>query len=171
VTSDWSRPLTREHTFSTGRTALLRVSLPMSELLRTGVWDNELAAAFDQAISGSLSEDDVELAVRLNDSIVVGMFVEPRIVLDGADADAGTFPIGALEESEINETISAAFGGPASDASFRGVASDGGDDAGGADVADDAVSDAGPGAGEPRSGRARPQGSAKPRRRRGVTSG
>jgi hypothetical protein len=111
---EWEAPLGVEHVFSTGRSALLRRRLPVSDLAR-GAWSPELIDSFGRALSGSL--DSPGEAAALNDAIVVAMFLEPRITLDGAE---GTVPIAVLEEAEIEETIAVALG-VAADASFRGV--------------------------------------------------
>lgn len=112
----------------------------MRELLRSGVWDSELAAAFDAAIAGEL--EDAALAVRLHDSIVMGMFIDP--VITAAD-------LPKLDDSEVAETVEAAFGGPATSASFRGdgVGAEVGGDGEGVDGV--AVESVGPRGGKPRS--------------------
>jgi hypothetical protein len=155
----WAAPRTREHTFSTGRTATLRRDLPMRDLVRRGVWDDELAAALALALDNAL--EDEALAVRLWDAVVMGMFVDPQIVPDDqVDAAARRFPISVLADAEMDETVAAAFGGPASAASFPDVGADEPGAGGGDDVADATVTTGGARAGKRRSaGARRPRGS------------
>jgi hypothetical protein len=107
----WDAPLSREHTFSTGRVATLRASLPISDLIRSGSWDAEMAAAFDLAVDNQL--DDPVMATRLNDSIVLAMFIDPPLTRE---------TLANVEDSEMTEAIQAAFGGPAVAASFPDAA-------------------------------------------------
>lgn len=117
-------PRTRQHTFSTGRTAELRESLPVLELVRSGVFTPELVTAFEQSKGGKLA--DAALAVDLVDAVVCGMFVSPRVVrtVDEADAaiangDDDVVPIMALEDDELTETVDAAFEAARTGATFR----------------------------------------------------
>ncbi len=156
--SGWGEPLGYDHTFRTGRTARLRQSLPVSKLVSDGEWDDELSAAFDQAVNGELT--DSVLAQRLGTAFMFGMFVKPRIIRsvpEGEDVPAGCHLLGDLDESEIEETTVAAFGGPAVLALFREGAADAEVVVDGDDVAGDAVKPARAGGGQrggARSGRA-----------------
>jgi hypothetical protein len=119
--SDWGIR-TREHTFASGRTATLREQLPMTELIRQGVFTDELLVALDKVTRGELEE--ASQAFKLTDAICFGMFVEPRIDLAGQGEQEGdvwkTIPIGFLDEGEIAETIDLAFESLNGAARFRG---------------------------------------------------
>lgn len=148
----WGEPRGYDHTFQTGRVARLRVALPVSKLLREGVWSDELAAAFDLALQGEL--EDQNLAMRLSDALTIGIFVTPRVVADPPDGESvpeGAVPISWLDETEIEEAVRAAFGGPAIHALFRDQPADDGAVAGSSGVADSSVGAARPGAGKRRS--------------------
>jgi len=116
--SEWGAPISVVVEFSTGRSAKLRKNLPFQDLIRSGAWDDELVDAF-QSVQGSSTDADIDpkTVIRLTDAIVCGMFVEPRVSLDGAE---GTVPISVLEQAEIDETVEKAFGG-AEQATFPGV--------------------------------------------------
>ena len=147
----WDAPLSREHTFSTGRTATLRASLPISELIRSGSWDAEMAAAFDLAVDNQL--EDPVMATRLNDSIVLAMFIDPPLTRE---------TLANVEDSEMTEAIQAAFGGPAVAASFPDAA-DAASSTDSDDVRGAAEPDAGPPGGDSGSTRSRPASRSKRR--------
>lgn len=163
--------LTRQHTFSTGRTAELRVSLPVLELVRAGVFTPELVAAFEQSTGGKLK--NAALAVELVDAVVIGMFVAPRVVRTIEEAEAAlaaghadVVPLAALEDDELTETVDIAFEAARTGATFRGDR--GGSRAGedGTDVGAAAERDARPAGGQRRGVGARP--AARPAARRGA---
>lgn len=118
--SDWG-VRTQEHTFSTGRSATLRASLPVTELVRQGVFDDENLSTLDDLIGGEVK--NAQAALRLSDAICVGMFVDPKLAVpdDEGNVPDGHVPVGALDENEIAEVLDLALSSVASAAGFRGV--------------------------------------------------
>lgn len=90
---DWSIR-TVEHEFTTGRSATLRKSLPMVELLEQGVLTEDMLRSLDAAARGEMVWSD---AAALTKAVCVGMFVDPRI-------GNGGVPFEALEPEEVAET-------------------------------------------------------------------
>ena len=114
----------REHTLAgTGRTATLREAFPLMQLVREGLFSDDLVAAFEEAKDGTLS--DLALAVELTDAIAVGMFISPRLTRSREDAEAlqavgvDAVPIIALEDSELDEVVALAFETSREGAQFR----------------------------------------------------
>lgn len=105
-----------EHTFTTGRSAVLRRGLPTSELVRTGQWSDSIEALFRSAVGQA--EPTREQIVEAQDAICLAMFVTPRLSLVAED---GRVPIAALEESEVEETVMLALGGRELWEAFRGL--------------------------------------------------
>lgn len=108
-------PPTREHTFETGRSAVLLERLPVSRLVRTGVLAGDLVEAWNATAAG-LPIGDAALAQRLEDVIVTAMWVDPPVTLDD-DADA--VPIAMLDQIEVTETVTIALGGARLAEAFR----------------------------------------------------
>lgn len=133
----WGIPQ-REHTFASGRVAILREQLPLHVLVRTATADDDLdlLESLRRLESGDLT--DPGAAIRLQDAIVSAMFIRPRVVLQGAEdlADGeDTVTIDAIRDEELDEVVAMAMEGVADAARFRGDAGGSGGRKDGASVA------------------------------------
>lgn len=118
--SDWT-PATVEHTFTTGRTATLRAKLPVQVMIRHAIeaGEDDIISRLAELERGEL--DDPATALRLQDSIVSAMFVNPRVTIAAAGGDVeGTVSIDDLEDEEITEVVALAMQGVEEAARFRG---------------------------------------------------
>lgn len=113
----WAEPQTRRHTFSTGRTAELDVSLPLMWLAdqARGRGDVEAASAFGMFVSaGATEENFADLLVLMQREIIEHAFRRPRVVYDPADLPSPVptedgeplwVSVRALSDAEIVETV------------------------------------------------------------------
>ena len=93
-------------TLPSGNVAELRPALPTFVLLRSGVMNKDLFAAFEQWQEGKL--DDPSQASELLDLIVTTMFVSPVVTHDGA---GDSLPISQLTDDDIDRVLELAVGG------------------------------------------------------------
>jgi len=122
-----------EHTFQSGRTMLIRKSLPMQVLLFKAVEDGDmevsegLTALFNAAQDEEQDEADVEVslhvAAKLTRTVVETMFLRPRVFWDWASSDlppefrrSGAIVDGVevmvvedLHDSEVSEVVELAM--------------------------------------------------------------
>lgn len=133
--SDWVIR-TREHTFSTGRQAVLRQSLPVTVVidraLERGITD--IVSSLGQVAEGTLADPEKGWAIAC--LLTQAMFVEPRLYLPGEVPEEDWVPIEALEDEERTETLEIALAEVAGTARFRGDGGGDGDGEGGEGVAD-----------------------------------
>lgn len=130
-----------DHTFSTGRTMLIRRSLPLQWLILRAVdaEDPELAHGLSEWFEkGELGEEiagdkrgQLQMAARVEQAVVEAMFIRPRVHWNPEDmpaaqyASAGEgevpFHISAadLRDAEISEALELAFKGVAEATRFR----------------------------------------------------
>lgn len=109
--AQWATPRTFVHTFQTGRSAELRETLPVSELVRTGAY-TDAVEQLSRWIGGLIPPDQpppTAVLVEAQDIVVEAMLLNPR-VSRAPDTD-DVLPIGVLEESEVEEVVMLAFGG------------------------------------------------------------
>lgn len=139
----WRIPEAREHTFSTGRSALLDTSLPMLWLADRARdrGDDAAVGAFTMFISGEVTDDNfADLIALMHRDIVEHAWNKPRVVSDeamlpvpvptGDDGEPLVVPMRALADQEIVETVGLVLEGVAQAARFPGNGAGGG---GGAD--------------------------------------
>jgi hypothetical protein len=101
-------------TLPSGKTALLRETLPVYALLRSGRISQDELEALQQAANGKLG--DPELAVRLIDLLCEIMFIEPKVVAGTEpDVDAGEIAVDWLDQEDQDFVLERAFGGTPSD--------------------------------------------------------
>ena len=111
-------PRTQQFTFSTGREATLRQSLPLLLVARRVRGDKSLMAAMDKFGKGQ-EIDDPELALSLQDELVTAMWVHPKIVPLGQESNEDQTTLDDLDDIEIEETVTLALAEVRDMASFR----------------------------------------------------
>lgn len=127
----WAKAPTFVHTFASGRSAELRTSLGVSQLVRSGAYTE---AVEQLVLSFGGADVPTDVLTEGQDIIVCAMFVDPAVSPDGAD---GSVPLSALDEEEITEVVALALGGRELLATFRGDrAARGADRAGDGDAAE-----------------------------------
>ena len=110
--AQWTTPRTIVHTFQTGRSAELRETLSVSELVRSGAYPDavEQLARWVGGLTPADQPPPTPILVEAQDIVIEAMLVDPRVSRT-PDEDAGVLPVGVLEESEIEEVVMLAFGG------------------------------------------------------------
>jgi hypothetical protein len=126
-------------TLPSGNTAELREKFPVYMMLRTGILDAEMFAAFNAWQDNELA--DPAMASRLVDLIVQAMFLNPKVTPDGAE---GTVAIDEIADEDIDHVLELATGGSPGHSFPDDKPDGGGRGAGGADVESDAVKPARP---------------------------
>ncbi len=109
--SQWATPRTFVHTFTTGRSAELRETLPVSELVRTGAYTDavEQLSRWVGGLTPADTPPPTPVLVEAQDIVVEAMLVDPRVAR--IPTEESVLPIGVLEESEVEEVVMLAFGG------------------------------------------------------------
>lgn len=118
--AQWTTTRTFVHTFTTGRSAELRETLPVSELVRSGAY-TDAVEQLSRWIGGLTPPSDqpaVSVLTEAQDIVVEAMLIDPRVSRT-PNEDAGELPISVLEESEVEEVVMLAFGGREHLAAFR----------------------------------------------------
>ena len=135
TTATWGPPPTREHTFSTGRTAELREHVNVYEAARGSVLGLALIGHLEQAARGELSDGDV--AIEVMAAIVRGMWAKPEVMPDGDEREPvpdERVPLSWLRTEEVNETAELFMASFEDAARFRGESAGTGDGARGEGV-------------------------------------
>ena len=126
--TDWT-PAVEDHTFSTGRTATLRRKLPVQVMIRHALeaGEDDIITRLGEMERGELT--DAATALRIQDSMVIAMFVHPRVVLPGdhVESNGVVISIDDLDDAEITEVVTMAMEGVAEATRFRGDGSGAGD--------------------------------------------
>ena len=122
-----------EHTFSTGRTFVIRQSIPMTVLLFKAIEDGdpELAEGLSEWVEGGgeiqVKDETAEarmssmrMAGKITRAIIEAMFLSPRVVWESEGPLAGdTILVEDLRDEEMNEVIEIAMKSVQEAARFR----------------------------------------------------
>lgn len=110
---------THVHTFSNGSVVVLRNSLPVRMLIRTGAWSPEMLTRWGQAQAGELV-NPVE-AMELEGYIIAAMWVDPKVAPPDREPLDGERNLDDIDDLEISETIDLLKGEAADGERFPGV--------------------------------------------------